>query len=179
VEVPAPGQGRRRAALYHRHYLQLPEVVRRFALAVICSAFAANCIAAEAWTGKVVGVKDGDTLEIMNGRTAVVVRLHGIDCPEHGQPFGREARRAASELAFGKTVTVLPRNRDRYGRTVASVTLPGHSDLAHTLLARGLAWWYRKYAPRDANLRLLEENARDRRLGLWSDLAPIPPWSWR
>ncbi len=108
-----------------------------------------------------------------------MVRLHGIDCPELAQPFGRKAREAASTLAFNQTVTVLERSRDRYGRIVAGVVLPTREDLAHCLLRRGLAWWYRKYAPRDATLRLLEETARDRRIGLWSDPSPVPPWLWR
>lgn len=108
-----------------------------------------------------------------------MVRLHGIDCPELAQPYGRKAREAASNLAFNQTVIVRERSRDRYRRIVADVVLPSRDNLAHALLRRGLAWWYRKYAPRDANLRLLEEAARDRQLGLWSAPSPVPPWIWR
>ena len=58
-----------------------------------------------------------------DGRTQIKLRLAGIDAPETGQPFGSRAKQAASELAFGKTVTILTRDTDRYGRTVAEVTL--------------------------------------------------------
>jgi micrococcal nuclease len=30
-------------------------------------------------TGKVIGISDGDTLTVLEGRTQVRVRLHGID----------------------------------------------------------------------------------------------------
>ena len=34
------------------------------------------------------------------------IRLNGIDCPEKGQAYGQRANQAASDLAFGKEVTV-------------------------------------------------------------------------
>ena len=46
-------------------------------------------------------VQDGDTLEVMNGGRAVRIRLAGIDCPEKNQAFGMQAKRFASEQAFG------------------------------------------------------------------------------
>ena len=50
--------------------------------------------------GKVVGVSDGDTISVMReGRAGC---LHGIDCPERGQPFGTKAKRFTSEWAFAK-----------------------------------------------------------------------------
>ena len=36
---------------------------------------------AEDFTGKVVGISDGDTLTVLRGRTPVKIRLHGIDIP--------------------------------------------------------------------------------------------------
>ena len=40
------------------------------------------------FTGKVVGVSDGDTIEVMREGRAVKVRLHGRECPEKRQLFG-------------------------------------------------------------------------------------------
>jgi endonuclease YncB( thermonuclease family) len=39
---------------------------------------------ADSFTGKVVGVADGDTIKVMRMGKAVKVRLHGIDSPEKG-----------------------------------------------------------------------------------------------
>jgi micrococcal nuclease len=135
--------------------------------------------AAEDFAGKVVGVHDGDTITVLRDRTPVKIRLFGIDCPETGQDFGSRAKGATSELAFGKVVTVHPRRNDRYGRTVADVVLPDGRILSHELVRPGLAWWYRKYAPKDASLARLEVEARAARIGLWSQADPTPPWTWR
>ncbi len=124
-------------------------------------------------------MKDGDTLEVLRGRTRVVIRLYGVDSPELAQAFGRRARETTSGLAFGKEVTIREMSRDQYGRSVASVILPGGEDLGEALIQRGFAWWYRKFAPRHTTYRLMEEKARDARLGLWRDENPTPPWVWR
>jgi endonuclease YncB( thermonuclease family) len=81
----------------------------------------------QSFTGKVVGVSDGDTISVMWEGRAVKVRLHGIDCPEKGQPYGTKAKQYTSEMAFGKEVTVQVKDTDRYGRIVSEVILPDGS----------------------------------------------------
>jgi endonuclease YncB( thermonuclease family) len=131
------------------------------------------------FSGKVVAVKDGDTLEVMKEGVAVRVRLYGIDCPEKGQAFGQRAKQFASDLAFGKAVKVIEKDRDRYGRTVGEVILEDGRSLNQELVRAGLAWWYRQYAKNDAELKTLEREARDAKSGLWADADPVPPWNWR
>jgi len=51
-------------------------------------------------------------------------------------------------------------------------------------VADGMAWWYVKYSkeqsPEDrASYEQAESMAKLRRLGLWSDTSPVPPWDWR
>ena len=107
------------------------------------------------------------------------VRLHGIDCPERGQPFGSRAKQYTSEMAFGNEVEVRIKTTDRYGRIVGEVILPEGTSLNKELVYVGLAWWYRKYAPNDRTLKALEAGARAEKKGLWADKNPIPPWEWR
>jgi endonuclease YncB( thermonuclease family) len=135
--------------------------------------------AADDFTAKVVGVSDGDTITVLRDRIPVKIRLRGIDCPETGQDFGSRAKSVTSELAFGKVVTVHPSLKDRYGRTVADVILPDGRNLNQELVRRGVAWWYRKYAPHDTSLARLEFEAKAARIGLWSQPNPTPPWDWR
>jgi endonuclease YncB( thermonuclease family) len=135
--------------------------------------------AADDFSGKVVGVSDGDTITVLKDRTPVKIRLSGIDCPETGQDFGSRAKSVTSELAFGKVVAVHPSRKDRYGRIVADVILPDGRTLNRELVRRGVAWWYRKYAPNDPSLSGLESEARAARVGLWSQPNPTPPWDWR
>jgi len=49
--------------------------------------------AAQPFTGKCVGVTDGDTISVMKEGRAVKVRLEGIDCPEAGQDFSNSAKK--------------------------------------------------------------------------------------
>jgi endonuclease YncB( thermonuclease family) len=129
-------------------------------------------------TGEVVAVKDGDTIDVLHGGRAVTVRLHGIDAPEMGQPFGNNAKQAASRYAFGKVARVRITDVDRYGRLVGEVNVAG-GELNEMLVRDGLAWWYRRYAPRDGRLESLERAARNANQGLWSRPNPTTPWDWR
>ena len=73
------------------------------------------------WSGKCVGIADGDTIRVMHRGKAERIRLYGIDCPERGQDFSTRARKFTSDMVFGKVVDVEPVESDRYGRTVAWV----------------------------------------------------------
>jgi endonuclease YncB( thermonuclease family) len=80
------------------------------------------CLAADL-TGKVVGIIDGDTLEVLHRQQAERIRLNGIDCPEKRQAYGQRAKQAASELVFGKEITRQTYDIDTYGHTIADVIL--------------------------------------------------------
>src|SRR5215467_5702625 len=135
--------------------------------------------AAADFLGSVVSVLDGDTIEVLHNSRAERIRLNGIDCPEKGQAYGKKAKQAASELVFGKEVTLQTYGKDKYGRTIADVLLPDGTNVNHTLVKDGWCWWYRKYAPGDTILEGLEKDAREAKKGLWADPAPIPPWVYR
>ena len=68
------------------------------------TAWVKTVVASDTFTSKVVGVSDGDTIKVMRENQAVKVRLHAIDCPQKGQPFGRRARQVTSDLACGKEI---------------------------------------------------------------------------
>ena len=67
----------------------------------------------------------------------------------------------------------------KYQRTLADVLLSDGTNVNQERVKQGWRWWYRKYAPLDAELEKLEKNARDAKKGLWADPAPIPPWVFR
>ena len=134
---------------------------------------------AHAFTGEVVGVIDGDTIEVMHNGKAQRVRLHGIDCPEKGQPFGNNAKQATSTLIFAQQVTLEIHGKDKYGRVLADVRLADGTSVNQELIKDGRCWWYRQYAPNDTTLEKLETEAIEAGRGLWSDPEPVPPWEWR
>jgi micrococcal nuclease len=131
------------------------------------------------FSGRVVRVLDGDTLEVLSGGRAFRIRLHGIDCPERGQPFANRARQYAAHATLESSVSVRVVEFDRYDRIVGIVTFANGRNLNHELVSEGLAWWYREFAPDDRNLAQLEDDARSNRRGLWSATKPIAPWEWR
>ena len=131
------------------------------------------------FVGEVVGLRDGDTLSIMQHGKAVTVRLHGIDTPKKGQAFGTRARQCTGALVFRQIVTVVVLDTDRYGRLVGEVLLPDGRSLNQELVRAGCAWWYQQYARGDTTLARLEAEARAAKRGLWSDLHALAPWEWR
>ena len=56
---------------------------------------------------------------------------------------------------------------------------PDGTHVNHELVKDGWCWWYRKYAPGNAELEKLETEARESRKGLWAEPHPVPPWEWR
>jgi len=129
-------------------------------------------------SGKVVGVADGDTFTLLLlNNTTKKIRLHGVDAPERGQAFGTVSRQRLSELVFQKGVSVVQTDTDQYGRVVGIARVEG-LVVNEEMLRSGLVWHYTEY---DDNPRWaeLEREARRKRVGLWSERAPVAPWEWR
>jgi len=133
-------------------------------------------------SGRVVGVVDGDTIDILTtDKQNLRIRLWGIDAPEKSQPFGQAAKHQLSRLAYNCTATVEVVDTDRYGRTVGLVHACG-SDLNEAMIRTGHAWVYRKYVePKRASRWIeLEQHAKESQKGLWGDSEPpVAPWAWR
>jgi micrococcal nuclease len=129
-------------------------------------------------TGKVIKVKDGDTVVILDSLNVQhTIRVADIDCPERGQPFSSKAKEFVSNEIFGKQVTIKKKNTDRYGRIVGFV-LYESKNLSLELLKNGLAWHYSYYSD-SKEMAQLEVVARDNKIGLWIDPNPINPYNWR
>lgn len=130
--------------------------------------------------GKVVGISDGDTLTLLTPeKQQVKVRLAEIDTPERNQPYGTRSRQLLSDLAFNKQAEVDIQETDRYGRSVALVTVNGQ-DVNREMVNQGAAWVYRAYN-RDKSLLAVEAEARTAKRGLWAlpEAERMPPWEWR
>lgn len=120
-------------------------------------------------------VVDGDTLELADGTR---VRLLGVDTPEtvHPtkpvEPFGPEASRYTKQRVEGKTVTLEfdKERQDRYGRTLAYVTIDG-ALLNEELIRQGLGRAQLQYPYSNLmkrRFRAAEDEAKEARRGIWS-----------
>ena len=126
------------------------------------------------FTGPVVSVLDGDTIEVLHDQRPERIRLNGIDSPKQGQAFGQRAKQAASELVYGKKVTLQRHSYDKYKRTLADLLLPDGMNVYQALVKQGWCWSYRHYAPGDTALEGLKKEAREARKELWANLQPVP-----
>lgn len=128
---------------------------------------------------KVVGIKDGDTILVLDkNNNKITLRLAEVDCPEKGQPFGKNAKQFTSDLVYGKQIKYYKSSSDRYGRTIAKVYFNKGTYLSEEIIKNGFGWWYYQYS-NDKNLGDLESNAKLLKLGLWSLNDNVSPWEWR
>lgn len=145
--------------------------------------------------GIVTKVSDGDTINVTDPLgTKLKIRLYGIDAPETeksnkktgrvskpGQPYGDEAWEALDSKINRKRVKVDVMGIDRrYNRTVATILLDGR-NINKEMVVEGYAWAYRQYLdrPHASEYIQAEEQARAKRLGLWQQNNPQPPWDFR
>ncbi len=134
--------------------------------------------------GRIVGVIDGDTVDLLTDNLVQQrIRLRGIDAPEKRQAFGNRSKQALSALVFGRRVSVAYSKVDRYDRWVGRITVNG-IDVSRAMVEQGMAWHYAFYGPEQPVEERVgdseaEQAARLDRRGLWVDEAPIPPWNIR
>ncbi|EDY1761441.1 thermonuclease family protein [Citrobacter freundii] len=128
--------------------------------------------------GKVVRVLDGDTIEVLQDKKTVRIRLINIDAPEKKQPFGRWSTNQLKLLIAGRIVSVSYSQTDRYGRVIGRVMTANGIEANRWMVQNGAAWVYDKYNT-DPSLPVLQREARKKKSGLWLDNAPVPPWEWR
>jgi len=155
---------------------------------IILSAFCFSCTrvaqstngssssAPEQITGKVIGIMDGDTYELLTpDKKTIRVRTAAIDAPEKGMPFYKVSKQYLAKLCFGKTVTLKEDARDQYDRIVAFTYLEDGREVSAEMLKAGMAWHFKKYNS-NPELAKLEIEAREAKRGLWIDKHPMEPW---
>ena len=133
-------------------------------------------------TGNVVTVHQGDTFTIQSvppNEKLYKVRLSNIDTPELKQPFGLRAKEFTTNRILGKEIHVEYNMIDFYGRLVGSVVLPQGDVLNEELVRAGLAWHYRVIPSPSRLLERLQYEAWKKKMGIWVESSPVPPWKFR
>lgn len=146
--------------------------------AIAFTLFFSGYLCAAEIQGKVVRVLDGDTIEVLNEKVPVRVRLINIDAPEKKQPFGRWSTNQLKDLIAGQHVTVTYMQKDRYGRVLGRVVTTNGVEANSYMVVNGAAWVYDQYNA-DSSLPTLQRRAKEQKRGLWADSNPVPPWEWR
>jgi endonuclease YncB( thermonuclease family) len=147
-------------------------------------AFSTGSAHADQIVGRVISVSDGDTVVMLDSALKQYrVRLQGIDAPESKQPFGQRSKQSLSNLVFSRQVVAECPKQDKYKRSVCKIVAEG-IDINLAQIEAGMAWWYREYAKEQsaadrAIYDAAEARAKEAKLGLWADAAPVSPWNWR
>jgi micrococcal nuclease len=129
-------------------------------------------------TGKVVAVRDGDLINIVDAaRVSHRIRLAGIDAPALAQPFGTKAREVLFAKVFRKQVEIDVVMIDRDHREVGYVSLVGRS-INEYMVREGFAWRDVRSDKR-GDFTAAEQDAREHKRGLWADPHPVPPWEFK
>jgi micrococcal nuclease len=146
-------------------------------------------------------VSDGDTLVVKDadGKN-LTVRFACVDAPEIAHTnkekqskrssdrnqftWGVKAQERVQQLVQqgGDRVTLNITDSDRYGRKIAEVRLKNGTFVQQVLLQEGLAKVYRPYlnkCPSKDLVQQAETQAKEQRLGVWSDTKFINPWEYR
>lgn len=133
---------------------------------------------------KIVHIADGDTLTVLGtDKHTYKIRLQGIDAPEKKQAFGQICKENLMRLSNNQTAQIEVYKKDRYGRTVAKVSVDS-KDLALEQIKMGCGWHYLAYekeqSPKDQKAYTqAEQQARAAERGLWQDAKPVAPWDYR
>jgi endonuclease YncB( thermonuclease family) len=152
----------------------------KYTLVALSFALSLTIAQADTITGKVVKVKDGDTIAVLvdkGDKQELTIRLAGIDAPEKKQPYGEKAKVGLSGLVFGKVVVVEITQKDKYGRSIGDIHVDGEW-VNKRMVMDGLAWHYVQFS-KDKELAEAEIDARKNGRGLWADKEPVEPWEFR
>lgn len=146
-------------------------------------------------------VSDGDTIVVKDtdGKN-FTVRFACLDAPEIAHTnkekqskrisdrnqftWGVKAQQRVQELVQqgGDRVTLNITDSDRYGRKIAEIRLKNGTFVQQVLLQEGLAKVYRPYLNKCPSKNLVQQaeaEAKEQRLGVWSDTKFINPWEYR
>ncbi|QSJ14818.1 thermonuclease family protein [Nostoc sp. UHCC 0702] len=146
-------------------------------------------------------VSDGDTLAVKDSQgNKFTVRFACMDAPEiaHSNKeknsqrpsdrnqfsWGVKAQQRLQQLVQqgGDRVNLNITDSDRYGRKVAEIRLKDGTFIQQVLLREGLAKVYRPYlnkCPSKDLVQQAEAEAKQQKLGVWSDAKFINPWEYR
>lgn len=136
---------------------------------------------------RVLRVIDGDTVKVRIAHADVTLRLSAIDSPESKQFWGDKATIGLIKMIGGRTVLVESHGVDPYNRTIATIYLEkpeGLENINEQMVMLGHAWVMRRYykhlpVERQQQLNRLENWAKRKKIGLWNQDNPMPPWKWR
>jgi len=135
------------------------------------------------YEGRIGRVWGGDNFEVVHEGKLHYAYIRGIDTPEAGQPFFHEAEDKLEEICRQRRAIIDVVGRDDCKREICDVMIRDPRDgktydLALELVRSGLAWHDGNDEPWSERYREAEALAREKKIGIWSEANPTPPWEF-
>ncbi|MEI6167931.1 MAG: thermonuclease family protein [bacterium] len=136
----------------------------------------------QVFIGKVIDVASGETLTLLTPETRQIeVWLAEIEAPEKGQIYWDASRQILAGKVLGNEVTIqvvsIKDMEDGYDYVIAEVYV-GSRWVNREMVAEGWAWHYPQYFQSQA-LALAEQQAREKKLGVWAVVTSERPWEYQ
>lgn len=131
------------------------------------------------YIGRVWG---GDNFEFGDESALHYFFITGVDCPEPGQPFYQQAKRFLMRRYRHKLLEFTSDGYDDWKREfghVFYVDKNGRSvDVGLSLIENGMAWYDGNQFEGAEAYRAAFEDAKSKKIGLWAQPNPVPPWEF-
>lgn len=125
---------------------------------------------------QILEVVDGNTLKVSTvEHDTFLVKLKGVDAPEIGQDFGNESLNYLKKLVDDKNISIKYSGKDRWGNRLVEVTNKNGDSINEMIISNGYAWVDRFFLNQEG-LMNLQEKAKSKNKGLWSQKDPMEPW---
>lgn len=134
--------------------------------------------------GHVGRIWGGDNFEIREEMELHYILIRGVDTPKVGQDYYDEAFQLFTKSVRGQKTRVEIVGRDELMREFADVfVLPKkesdlRKDMGLELIKAGLGWYDGMEFDKAKEYREAEKQAREKKIGLWADPNPVPPWDF-
>lgn len=136
--------------------------------------------------GRIRRVSGGDNFEFVKSNRIHFVIIRGIDSPKAGQDFYQQAAQATRNMTRNKDVRIKVVDRDESMIEIAEVfviqgdvaDIQDDLNVGLELMRRGLAWFDGTELEDSELYRQAELEARSKKIGLWSEADPVPPWEF-
>lgn len=134
--------------------------------------------------GKLARTWGGDNFEVGQTHQLHYFFLTGVDCPGPGQPYFDEACGCLIDTCSDHEMEMEVLHYDELKREVGHAWVTNADgkriNLAIELLSKGLGWYDGNEFEGSDRYRETMESARTKKLGLWSQPNPKPPWEhWK
>lgn len=132
--------------------------------------------------GKIIRAWGGDNFECGHRTQLHFFFIIGVDCPELGQPFYEEAKQHLLKTSQGQTIEMEVLDYDELKREIGHVWIINQAgqriNFGIELLEQGLAWFDQNEFEGADRYREAVKIAQDKKIGIWSQPDPIPPWEF-